>query len=121
MYTPVTENTGRLDFVGQPLDHETLEPVGTDSFVASDVMVNSDATYDVPLVGTLPARANPLSTPVLTNADIHGSIVSADFLCGTVTGTAGNLNLEGSEWSATRITGATLPPQVLRCADGPTR
>lgn len=121
VYTPVTENTGTINFSGQPLDFETDEPVGDFLFTATDEPVGSDASFAIPLEGLLPGRSNPVSaTPANVTAVVHGSIITGNFLCGTLTGTAGGLDLAGSTWGSVRITGATFPPQVLRCADAPT-
>lgn len=117
--TPVTENTATLDYAAYFLDYQTLEPVG-DEVIEQGIEVSSDASYDAPLEGTVPAAANSVSG---TNAEMDGvlvgTIVSEDFLCGTATGTAGALSLDGTEWAAVRITGDTLPPPVWRCEDQP--
>lgn len=117
--TPVTENTAVVDYTAYFLNWMTLEPVGepvTDEMLA----VAEDATFDLPLDGTVPAAANSVSG---SNARMDGvlaaQIVSADFLCGTATGTAGGLNLAGTVWAAQRITGDTLPDPVWSCDDQP--
>lgn len=118
VFRSVTENTGELDFSGQPLDFETGEPVGDFKFTATDVPVNSDASFAIPLEGILPARSNPVSmTNAVVDAVVVGSIIDGDFWCGVLTGTAGGLDLQGSEWGSIRIVDGTFPPQVLRCAD----
>ncbi len=120
VFTPVTANTGRVSFSGQPLDYETREPVGEFRFTATDVPVNNDASFEIPLEGLLPGRSNPVSQGnAQVDAVVLGRAINADFLCGTLSGTAGGLDLQGATWAAVRITEATFPPQVLRCEDGP--
>ena len=117
--TPVTENTGTLDMTATALTITDRTEVG-DAFIAADEAVESDASFDAPLVGTLAAAANPVSgsnAPV--DAVLAGTLVSADFLCGTLSGTAGALPLEGTTWAAIRITGDTLPAPIFRCEDQP--
>lgn len=119
-FTPVTENTGLLDYSAQPLDYQTFEPVG-EPFVIEDAEVRNDATADIPLVGPLPARANSVTgTEVQLDAIIHAELRTADFVCGTLTGVGGGLSLDGSTFGAVRIPdGGALPPLVARCADQP--
>lgn len=116
VFTPVTENTGLLDFSAQPLDYETFEPVG-EPFVIEDAEVRNDATADLPLVGPLPARANSVTaTEVELDAIIHAQLKTVDFLCGTLTGTGGGLPLDGSTFGSVRIPdGGALPPLVANC------
>lgn len=117
-YEPITANTGTLDWSAQPLDFRTLEPVGA-PLVATDAPVGSDGASDVPFVGILPARANPVTqTDVELDAVVHNQIRSADFLCGDITGTGGATSLDGTTFGGQRITGA-LPPPIVRCEDGP--
>ncbi len=117
--TSVTENTATVDYVANFLDYQTLEPVG-ELVIEEGIAVSSDASYDAPLQGTVPAAANSVSgTNAPMDGVLSGTIVSDDFLCGTATGTAGALSLDGTEWAAVRITGDTLPPPVWSCADQP--
>jgi len=114
-YTAVTENTGTWDWSAQPLDYKTLEPVGS-PLTAQDVAVNSNGTSDVPFIGVLPARANPVTnTDVDIDAVVHAQIRSHDFLCGTLDGQGGSISLDGSTFGGSRVTGSTLPPAVIRC------
>jgi len=114
-YTAETQNTGRLNWSAQPLDYHTLEPVGA-PLVATDVPVGSDATTDVPFVGVLPARANPVTnTDADIDAVVHAQIRSQDFLCGTITGTGGAISLDGTTFGAQRITGSAYPSAIVRC------
>lgn len=120
-YTPLTANTGLMDYNGICLDVDTDEPVGNPPIVATDFEVNSDASYDAPLVGTFNGRCNPIIPGMTVDADgmVQGELRSDDFLCGTMTGSAGGLNLAGTTWAAQRITGDTLPAPIWTCADGP--
>lgn len=118
--TPITENTGEVAYNARFLDYTTFEPVGAE-VTAGEIPIGSDASFDEwSLDGTVPAAANPISG---SNAVMHGlligNIVSEDFLCGTATGTAGALALDGTQWAMQRITGDTLPPPVWTCADQP--
>jgi hypothetical protein len=115
----VTANTGTLDWSGQALDYTTLEPVG-EPFTATAVPVGSDGVADVPMTGTLDHRANSISNSnAAVDAVVHTQLVSTDFICGTLTGTAGPLPLEGTTFGGRRIVDATLPPMAISCADGP--
>lgn len=119
-YTPITENTGELDYTVTALNYQTLEPVG-DPFIGEDRPVGQDASFSVPLVGTLAGEANPITnSPIALNAELHGTVITADFLCGMATGDASGLNLEGTTWAAVRITGDELPEAKWRCDQGPT-
>lgn len=113
--TPVTENTAKVDLSAQPLDFEVQTPVG-DPIATVNQDVGSDARFVAPLVGQLPGRANPVTMgDVPINATMYGELRSADFLCGTMTGTASSLPLEGTTWAAVRITGDELPEYVVNC------
>jgi hypothetical protein len=113
----VTENTGKLDISAHPLSVAEREPVGN-PFEADDEAVGSDASFDAPFEGTLPGAANPISgSNASVDAVLIGELRSADFLCGTLTGTAGTLTLDGSHWGAVRITDDTLPDPVFTCGD----
>jgi len=118
--TPVTANTGKIDISAQPLTVADATPVG-DAFVATDADVASDASFTAPFAGTLPAAANPVSgSNAVVDAQLLAQLKSDDFLCGTVTGTAGPLPLDGTTWAAIRITdGDPLPTPIFRCEDQP--
>lgn len=117
--TQVTENTGTLAYTGRALDWRTLEPVG-ETWSEGGIAVGADATFEAPLVGTLPAEANSITeTQVLVNGLLHGTLIADDFVCGTLTGDAGGLGLEGTTWASVRITGDMLPDPVWRCEDRP--
>jgi hypothetical protein len=114
---PVTENTARLDWTAQALDYATLEPVGA-PFVALDNEVRNDATVDIPLVGTLHARANAVTTTeVELDATIHAQLIGDGHVCGTLSGTGGPLPLQGSSFGALRIDGPDLPTVLPRCPE----
>jgi hypothetical protein len=119
-FRAVTENTGELDWSGQALDYETLEPVG-DPFVAEDVPVDNTGTADMTMVGTLHARANSITgAPAEVDAIVHVQLRSIDFICGELTGEAGTLAVDGiNTFAGTRITGDELPPAVVSCDDEP--
>jgi hypothetical protein len=118
--TPVTENTGRIDLSAQPLAVADRSPVGA-ALLAMNQDVASDASFESPLTGLLPGAANPVipGSNAAINATMHAQLRSADFLCGTLSGTAGSLGLEGTTWGAVRITGDTLPEMIVRCDDEP--
>lgn len=125
--TPITENTGALDISAQPLSVADRTAVGN-PFEAEDQDVASDASFDIVFVGQLPAAANPVSgSNAAVDAVLHGSIQTADFLCGTLTGTAGALTLDGAcpgpsctTWAAVRLgAGGELPAPVWNCESAP--
>ncbi len=117
--TPVTENTGSIDVSAQPLNFADQSPVGA-ALLATNLDVSSDASFAAPLTGQLPGAANPISmSDVPINATMHAELRSADFLCGTLSGTASSLSLVGTTWGAVRITGETLPEFVFSCAGQP--
>ena len=119
-YTPVTANTGRLDYSGVCLDVDTGEPVG-DPLTGADLEVRADGSFDGPLVGTLPGECNAVlpGTTIQANGMIHGDLISDDFICGDMSGDAGGLSLVGTTWGSQRITGQELPAPIHRCEDGP--
>jgi hypothetical protein len=119
VYTAVTANTGTIHITVQPLDFETFEPVG-DPITADPVDVGMDASYTWPLVGTIPARANPVTgTNIQIDANVYGTIIHENFVCGTLDGTAGALPLEGAVFGAQRVTGEEYPAEIHQCADAP--
>jgi hypothetical protein len=115
VFTRVTDNTAELDLVLQPLDFETLEPVG-DPIVGSTVDVRSDGSFDWPMVGVIPDRCNSITQATVNiDAVVHGNIRDADFQCGGLTGTAGVLDLDGMTYGGVRIAGDALPAPVHAC------
>jgi hypothetical protein len=117
--TAVTENTGRIDIEAQPLRVTDQTPVG-DAFVANHQDVGSDASFEAPFVGILPAEANPVSgSNAAVDSVLVAQIKSDQFVCGSLTGVAGPLPLDGTTWAAIRITGETLPTPIFRCEDQP--
>jgi hypothetical protein len=124
--TPVTENTGALDISAQPLAVTDRAEVGN-PFEAEAQDVASDTSFDILFEGMLPAAANPVSgSNAAVDAVLHGSIHSEGFLCGTLTGTAGALTLDGAcpgptctTWAAVRIDGGTLPSPIFNCDSDP--
>jgi hypothetical protein len=91
-------------------------PVG-DTITAGPFALDDDAAFQGVFDGVLPAPANPISgTDVVVDAMKLGAVIDADFLCGTMTGTAGALSLDGTTWASVRITGPGLPEPVWTCA-----
>ena len=124
VFTPTGPNTGRLDWRTVPLDYMTLEVVEGYEYVEEDVEIESDGSGDIPLLGIIPGEANSISgSDSEIDATIHFTIMTADFACGSLTGEAGPLNLEGSTFATQRIENADvrpLPDPIVRCSDGPT-
>lgn len=119
--TPVTANTATMDVSAQPLTVADHTPVG-DAFTAANQEVATDATFHAPFTGTLPGAANPVSgTDAVVNAVLQAQIKTDQFLCGSLSGVAGPLPLDGTTWAAVRITGDTLPSPIFRCEDQPTQ
>jgi len=124
--TAVTSNTGALDISAQPLAVSDRAEVGS-PFEAEEQDVASDTSFDILFEGMLPAAANPVSgSNAAVDAVLHGSIHSETFLCGTLTGTAGALTLDGAcpgpqctTWAAIRIDGSTLPAPLFNCESEP--
>lgn len=81
--------------------------------------VATDGTFSQPIVGTLPSGANPLSgSQQPMNGLLNATILDADTVCGSVTGTVAGLDLAGSTFAAIRVTdtaAANLPPPVANC------
>ena len=81
--------------------------------------VAADGTFDQTVEGTLPGGANPLSgseQPMM--GVLHGIMLDANTVCGTVTGQVAGLDLAGSTFGAIRVTDttpATLPTPVANC------
>jgi hypothetical protein len=119
--TPITENTALLDYSAACLDVDTLEPVDGEPLSDTDVAVGSDGSFDAALVGTFHGRCNPIIPGSTVQADgmIHGQLSTDDFVCGTLSGTAGGLSLDGTTFAGQRITGDTLPDPIWRCEDQP--
>lgn len=117
--TPVTANTAKIDISAQPLTVADRTAVG-DAFIANNQDVDHTASFNAPFNGTLPGAANPVSgTDAAVNAQMQATIKTDQFLCGTLTGMAGPLPLDGTQWAAVRITSDTLPAPIFRCADQP--
>ena len=113
-----------LSYVGSALDatsHQlATDPPAGPQFSATNMPVGNDGSFSAALMGTLPGDANPVAagTPVDANAVLHGTIISKDLVCGTLTGTA-LVDLSGSTWASIRIPdgqiGADLPTPVTAC------
>ncbi len=90
------------------------EPIGEP--ITASATIDDDGRFTAPFDGTLPAEANPFTgAAAIVDAVKLGRVVDADLLCGTMTGGAGGLPLDGTTWGAVRITGGTLPAPVLAC------
>lgn len=116
-----TGASGMLDGSYQPLttfglapDSDQRTPVGA-AIVVNDVAVDGTASFAANAVGILPGPANPASGTEY-NVDIvfHGTIRSETVVCGTVTGTVGPLNVDGSTFAAIP-TATPLPAPVFAC------
>jgi hypothetical protein len=96
-------------------------PPAAPQFGSNNMQVALDGTFTAPLTGTLPGDANPIVKGNVVTADgvQHGVIISTDLICGTLTGTAGPLPLDGSTFAAIRIPdneiGPQLPTPVTAC------
>jgi hypothetical protein len=89
---------------------------------ASTATVAADGTFTSTFGGTMPGGSNPFSgTDQPLNAVAAGTILSPDFFCGTVSGSAAGLDLAGSTFAAYRITDTTpanLPRMPAACPSG---
>jgi hypothetical protein len=108
--------TAQIDATLQPLSYETFEPVG-EPFVSTDLLVDAHDGFALDLDGILPGAANPITgTDVTLDANLHATVRTADFACGTVLGTAGVLPLDGSTFGSVRIPDdQTLPAPIFAC------
>ena len=121
----VTVNGSSLDLSLQPLDGTTKMPIGQ-PFAATDVPIAADGSFTVNFgTRTLPGPAYPLINDpllVLGNFTFTGKTTSKDTFCGDVSGFAqvlphvvDKIQLVGSTFGATRITGDALPTPVNAC------
>jgi len=116
--TTITQNTGTIDMSAQPLSVSDLTEVGV-AFVANDRAVANDATFDAPFVGTLPGAANPVTgSDIAVNSTLDALLKTDDFVCGTMSGMAGSLPLDGTTWAGVRVE-AVGTTHVFRCEDQP--
>lgn len=93
----------------------------------NDVPVDPDTGMFTVNIGDLviPATATSLGQPVTANdVVIQSTILTADFFCGTLTGSALTQPLDGSTFGAVRVqagqSGADLPAPIVNCAGAPT-
>jgi hypothetical protein len=81
--------------------------------------VAADGTFEATITGTLPGGANPITgNPQPMTGVLHGFMVNADTVCGSVTGEVAGLDLQGSTFGAIRVTDTTpdtLPAPVANC------
>lgn len=104
-----------LEYTSIALRVDDGSPVG-DPMVSHSVELADDLRFEGLFDGLLPAEANPYSfTALELDAAKFGRIVDGDLLCGTLTGTAGALPLDGATWTEVRITGPSLPDPVVVC------
>jgi hypothetical protein len=89
------------------------------ALMANNVPVAADGTFSTTFSGVVPGQANPFSgTQQAITTVAAGTIMSPDFYCGDVTGSAAGLDLQGSTFAAIRITDTTpasLPAPVAAC------
>lgn len=119
----VTSNgaTGELDGSYQPLttfglppDSQGRTPVGA-AIIANDAAVDNTATFTARLVGILPGPANPVSGNEFDiDIMLTGTIRSETFVCGTVAGMVGPLNVAGSTFAAIPMADP-IPAPVAMC------
>lgn len=116
--TYVGQDRARMDIVSQPLDHDDYVPVGN-PVTTMNVMIDNAGQFEAPFAGAIDGRANSISGSALqVELILHGTIKSADLVCGTVTGVETNLDLvlDGTTFAAIRFDPATLPdnpPELL--------
>jgi hypothetical protein len=81
------------------------------------VLVDAHDGFAIDLDGTLPGAANPVTgTDVELDLNLHATVRTHDFACGTIIGTAGSLPAEGSTFGSVRIPDdQTLPAPVFAC------
>jgi hypothetical protein len=126
--TPNADGTAKVTYAASALKlpERTISagPPAGPQFGASDMQVALDGTFSTGLTGKLPGDANPIQTglSVTVAGTLHAEIHSADLFCGTMSGTAGPLSLDGSTFAAIRIPadtiGAALPTALWKCPDG---
>lgn len=119
------DGTAKLTYAASALtatDHTiSAGPPAAPQFSATDMHVSIDGTFNAPLSGTLPGDANPViaNNSIVVDGVKHGQIMTTDLICGTLTGTAGPLSLDGSTFAAIRIApgtvGTELPTPVDAC------
>lgn len=92
------------------------------ALASEDTTVAADGTFTFHFHGQLPGGSNPFSgTMQPLDAIAVGTIMSADFYCGAVSGSAAGLDLAGSTFAAYRITDTTpanLPTGAASCPSG---
>jgi hypothetical protein len=112
-----------IDLSLQPLDRDTLEPVG-DPQISDDVPVSEAGTFEAYFPDTIiPGRANPVSGQTLTaDVTLVGQLRNEDLYCGDADGMVKSpltLALDGSTFAAIRVeegtTGTDLPEPVAQC------
>lgn len=123
--TPNADGTALLSYKASALvvtSHVLSQgPPPAPQFMSDNMTVALDGTFTAPLTGTLPGDANPIVKGNVVTADgvLHGVVTSTDLICGTLTGTAGPLPLDGSTFAAIRIPdneiGPALPTPVTAC------
>jgi hypothetical protein len=111
-FTPITENTGRIAWQPQPHDFETFAVVG-EQLDAQEADVDMTGSAMLGMTGVLPGRANSLTgATVNLNGALNAHLMSADLICGEITGVAGTFPLAGSTFGAMRYPGGELTSEI---------
>jgi hypothetical protein len=121
-YTAGADGGGTMDLSYKPLKFDTREPSSMpDALPAmTGVVVDNCGNWQSTLSGTLPGDADPVipGTPLTLEAINTGKIYSADFVCGTLTGTAQNVALDGYfAWIRVPTAGPLPAEQPNKCSD----
>jgi hypothetical protein len=128
-FTPTPDGGGTLDLSLQPLSLDVgsttmpRQPVG-EAIDIPQVPVAPDGTFTIafPDVVMVTGEANPITgSDIAAVLTLQGSIQSADFMCGTVTGMVMQpimYDLMGSTFAAERTDPATLPLEVKYLCEG---
>ena len=122
--------TGTIAATYQPLSSFNEDPpqrrVVGGLLNSAAVAVDETASFAAPVVGTIVGEANPISgSPLGSQVTLRGTILSADLVCGTVTGTVclgmdapcdPGVSVEPATFAAVRVPSFTelpaLPPTV---------
>lgn len=119
-FTPAEGGGGTVDVSMQPLRTADAMPTGT-PLVATGVAVNACGRFVAPVVGPLPADANPVVPIALDLAAMNDyGIFSETFGCGNLSGTATNTGTALMGMFAIQKVDPTqpLPESKNDCSDG---
>jgi hypothetical protein len=95
--------------------HQVSTELPAPQFMSNDMHVALDGSFTAPLHGSLPGDSNPIvkgNVATTNDGEQHGAIISTDLICGTLTGSAGPLPLDGSTFAAIRIAPGTIGDQL---------